>query len=146
MLQFLRYKALPFLTSLLIIGVVVLALPTPAHAQGVQPWSGVCVGTGDAKDVATIQGFQCILANLLSIAVSGLGLIGFVMMLIGGFTYMLSAGNSKGADTARQTITFAVVGLVVALSAFIILRLIASFTGVSTILNFTIPNSDTTFK
>jgi hypothetical protein len=134
------------LSWILILGVVIFTLPTPAQAQGVKAWSVVCLGTGDASDVATIQGFQCILANILSIAISGFGLVGFVMTLIGGFTFMLSGGNSKGAETAKQTITFAIGGLVVALSAFIILRFLASFTGVNTILNFKIPNSDTVFQ
>jgi len=115
----------------------------PATGGG---WSSACVvegfgSDGDKFTVATIQGAQCILANILSIAVSGIGLIGFVMFLIGSFTYLLSGGNSKGTEGARNTFTYAVVGLVVALSAVIILRIIASFTGVQSILNFHIPSS-----
>lgn len=65
-------------------------------------------------------------------------------MIVGGFRYLTSGGNSKGTETGRNTLTFAVVGLVVAISAFIILNLIAEFTGVKTILEFSIPEAGTT--
>jgi hypothetical protein len=106
---------------------------------GPQTWSGDCVEGG----VATIQGLRCIIANVLSVAITGIGLAGFIMLIIGGFRYLASGGNSKGAETAKNTITFAVIGLVVALSSFVILNLIAEFTGVKTILDFVIPEAGT---
>jgi len=66
-----------------------------------------------------------------------------VMLLVGSFRYLFSGGNSKGTETAKNTITFAVIGLVVALSSFVILNLIAEFTGVKTILEFVIPEAGT---
>lgn len=113
-----------------------------------KPWTGlnsVCVGTGNAANVATIQGLQCLIANVFSIAITLIGLVGFVMLIVGAFRYLISGGNSKGTEAGRNTITYAVIGLLVALSAFIILNLISNFTGVNTILNFNIPNSDETF-
>ena len=120
-------------------------MPISARAAA-GDWSAVCAmdgvdANGNAVKVATIQGVQCLLANILSVAVTFIGLAGFVMFLIGSFTYLLSGGNSKGVDSARQTFTFAVIGLVVALSAIIILNLVASFTGVQGILNFNIPGT-----
>lgn len=119
--------------------------PPVALAQGPQAWKGVCVG-GPQGDVATIQGFQCLIGNILSVTVTGIGLAGFVMLIVGAFTYQLSGGSSKSAETARNTITFAIVGLVVALSSFIILNLIAAFTGISTITQFTIFSPNTVFN
>lgn len=117
-------------------------VPSLANAQ-TQVWTGVCVGTGSASDVATIQGLQCLVGNILMVAITLIGFAGFTMLLIGSFKYLLSGGNSKGTEQARNTITFAVVGLVVALSAIIIVNLIAAFTGVNIIREFSIPNSDT---
>jgi hypothetical protein len=118
---------------------VLLAASSPASAQAQVPqaWSGVCVADG----VATIQGLQCLVANLLSVAVTAVGFAGFVMLLIGAYRYMISGGNSKGTESAKNTITWAVIGLVVALSSFFIVNLIAQFTGVNTILEFSIPDS-----
>ncbi|MFZ1721062.1 MAG: hypothetical protein WAU07_01000 [Microgenomates group bacterium] len=103
-------------------------------------WSGVCVG-GEDNDVATIQGLECLIGNVFQVILTVIGLSGFVMMIIGAFKWLVSGGNAKGVESARNTITFAVVGLVVALSAFIILNLIAAFTGVNVITSFVIPES-----
>jgi len=110
----------------------------PVFAQ-TKPWSGVCVSTMD-PEVATIQGIQCLIANIFSVAITFIGLAGFVMIIIGAFNYLLSGGNSKDTEKAKNTLTFAIIGLVVSLSAFIILNLIAQFTGIDDLLEFTIPN------
>lgn len=105
-------------------------------------WENICV----EKGVATVAGVQCLIANLLSIAMTGIGLVGFVMIIIAAYRFLVSGGSSGGTETARKTLTFAVIGIVVALSAFIVLNLIADFTGVKTILNFVIPSPGTDFN
>jgi hypothetical protein len=136
-----------FFLSVSVFCVIVLrfAFPPLVAAQTPQAWSGLCVG-GPQNDVATIQGLECLLANVLSVAVSGLGVIGFIMIIIGAFRYQLSAGQTKGTEGGRQTITFAVFGIVLALSAVMILNLIADFTGVQSILNFRVPSSQDAFQ
>lgn len=127
-----------------------LAVASPVAAQ-TRAWEGVCVysqqgidpatGAMVRTDVATIQGLQCLIANVLSVAITLIGLAGFVMIIFGAFRYLLSGGNTKETEQARNTLTYSIIGLVVALSAFIILNLLANFTGVDSILNFRIPGS-----
>jgi hypothetical protein len=123
---------------------LVFATAVPAHAQIPTPWEQQNAGCV-VNDVATIQGVGCLLSNVLNVAITFIGLAAFVMLIVGAFGYMLSGGNSKGTETARNTITFAIVGIVVALSAFIILNLISSFTGVDEVTQFEIPGSDEGF-
>lgn len=118
-----------------------LAFPSQAQAQ-TEAWSGVCVDTVNT-DVATIQGFQCLIANVLSVALTLIGIAGFIMLVVGSMRWMLSGGNAQNVEKAKNTMTFAVVGLIVGLSSFIILNLVAEFTGVKSILQFTIPASTT---
>src|SRR5258708_21755867 len=118
--------------------VVALILPTQAQAQTTSAWKGVCVGTGAASDVATIQGFQCLIGNVLSVAITLLGLAGFAMLIIGSFKYMLYGSSAKGTEDGKNTITFAIAGLILALSAYFILQIIAAFTGISSLTNFQI--------
>lgn len=129
--------------STLIIWLTLLSyqLAFPIKVQGqTSEWSGVCI---ENEDVATIQGFQCLLANILSVALTLLGLVGFVMMIVASLRYLLSGSNSQQVEKSKQTMTYAVIGIVVALSSFIILNLISKFTGVTSILNFKIPSSMT---
>ncbi len=124
-------------------------LPTQASAQTV-PWSGVCVGgpVDDAtgvQDVATIQGAECLIANVFIVIITLIGLVGFVMFIFGALKWMLSGSDTQGVKKAGSTMVYAVAGLVVALSAFIIINLIADFTGVNVIRYFKIPTSQRGF-
>ena len=116
-----------------------LAFPQPAQAQ-TSAWSGVCVSAKDAE-VATIQGLQCLLANVLSVALTLIGIAGFIMLLVGSMQYLLSGGNAQHTEKAKHTMTFAIVGLIVGLSSFIILNLVSTFLGIPSIMEFTIPDS-----
>lgn len=132
----------------LLIAVVISQLFFPTKVSAQTTWGGVCVGgptiiRGLAADVATLQGFQCLIANSFSVILTVIGLAGFVMFIFGAFQWMLSGNNSKGVDNARQAMTYAIIGIIVALSGFIIINLIAGFTGVSIIKQFSLPSSDT---
>jgi len=145
------FKSFLFLASFGLI----LNLSTPlAHAQGPQVWErrGLnCTGseafrnvdgtiTTDARDVATIQGLSCLIANVLSVAITLIGLAAFVMFIFASFKLLVKAGDSKSKEEAKNTFTYAVIGIVVALSAFIILNLIGQFTGVD-VTSFIIPEA-----
>lgn len=127
------------LSSFLLVSFL-LSTPTQASAQTFE-WSGVCVGEGPNTDVATIQGAECLIANVFIVIITLIGLVGFVMFIVGAIKWMLSGSDTQGVKKASSTMLYSVVGLVVALSAFIIINLIADFTGVNVIRNFRIPES-----
>ncbi len=125
---------------ILIIGASLLS-SSPAFAQ-TTTWSGVCIaGEGKGGDVATIQGLECLIANVFTVIISLIGLAAFLMFIIGSVQWLISGSSSDGTKKARDTFTYAVIGIVVALSAFIVLNLIAGFTGVNIIKEFIIPTS-----
>lgn len=127
-----------FLTSFPVFAVQAFAQP--------QEWVGTCVGSGSgirgAEDVATIQGLGCLIANVLSVAITMIGLLAFVMFIVASFRYLVAGENSKNVELAKGTLTYAVAGIIVALSAFILLNLIHQFTGVN-ITQFVIPEAST---
>ena len=121
--------------SFLVLVASFYVLATPAHAQ--QAWTqGTCTGGyGGITDVATIQGLECLVSNLLATIITIIGIAAFIMFLIGSFRW-LTSGGTKGVESAKGAITYAVIGIIVALASFIILQFITSFTGVDTILKF----------
>lgn len=133
-------KKLNKIEKLFTVVVAYLYSTSPAFAQTVS-WSGVCVG-GAGNDVATIQGLECLIANVFTVIITLIGLAAFVMLIVGSVRWLMSGGNSSALDKARSTMTYAIIGIVVALSAFIVLNLISGFTGVDTIQEFRIPTSD----
>ena len=65
----------------------------------------------------------------------------FVMLLIGGIRWILAGGDEKAVAGARGTITAALIGLVIVLVAFAIIRLVEIFFNVTIISGaFSIPN------
>jgi hypothetical protein len=108
------------------------AVPSPVHAQSA--WSGRCVDNG----VATIQGLECLFANILQVIVTLAGFAFLVMFVLGGFQYLTSSGDDKKAAAASSTLTMAVVGLVGITVSWLILKFISDFTGAN-VLEFKIP-------
>jgi len=100
-----------------------------------QSWSNRCVSSGD---VATIQGFECLFRNVLRVATTFCGLAFGVMLIVGGFKFILSGGDPKGTQSAQKTITTAFAGLVLTLALWIILRFVEQFTGLK-VTEFNIP-------
>ena len=140
-------KLLKKIFPVVFLGLVFLVSATPAVAQ-TSSWSGVCVGEAGthASDVATIQGLQCMVANVLASFLTLIGIAAFIMLVVSAFRILFSGGNSQNVEKAQKSITFAVIGLIVAISAFAILNLVASFTGVDTILEFRIPTETKQLK
>ncbi len=91
-------------------------------------------------DVVTIQYLETILENFLNIAIRLAGIAVFIMLIIGGFKWMTAGGDPKAAESARNTITYAILGLVLIIGAYVILRFIKEFTGVD-ITQFEFPSA-----
>jgi hypothetical protein len=133
-----KFRVIIFLLAL------VLVLPAPVQAQ-TKAWTGVCVSETD-PDVATVQGLECLIANVFSVIISFIGLGGFVMMIVGSIRWLVSGGNTNQTEKARGTFTYAVAGIVLALSAYIILNLLSEFTGVWQLTKFYIPRSNEVYE
>ena len=65
----------------------------------------------------------------------------FVFLLIGGIRWILAGGDEKAVAGARGTITAALIGLVIVLVAYAIIRLVEIFFNVNIVTTgVTIPN------
>jgi len=61
-------------------------------------------------------------ANLIQVALGLLGTICVVLMLYAGFMWMTAAGNEENVKKAQDIIKYAVIGLIIILSAYAITR------------------------
>jgi len=92
----------------------------------------------------TIQSLEGLFTNVVGAIVALAGVALFVMFVIAGFSFLFSAGDPKKLEQARGTLTNAIVGLVIIVVAYLILRLIGVFTGVTSITTFTVSPPTTT--
>jgi hypothetical protein len=87
-------------------------------------------------DVASIGCLEPLLKNVIYSLVTLAGLALFLMLLIGGFNYLLAGGDQKKLEKAKGTLTAAVIGLVIIVLAFLIIKTISVITGVSSLTTF----------
>lgn len=109
----------------------------PTHAAS---WDAACFSTiPGAEQVATIQCLEPMFTNVVQavMALTGVGL--FVMLVVGGYHFLLSGGDPKKLEAARGTLTNAIMGIVVIVCAFLIIKTVSQFTGVNKVTEFTIP-------
>jgi hypothetical protein len=98
---------------------------------------GVCQGaqtltvtsTGGAQQCSEqgtgITGLIKTIVNVLSIIV---GVVAVIMIIIGGFRYITSGGKQESVTAAKNTILYAVIGLVIVALAQVIVRFVLTKT------------------
>lgn len=80
---------------------------------------------------AGLKEIEGVFSNVISVIV-GLGFVAMLVMLVmGGIKYLTSAGEPKAVQSAHQTVTWALLGVVFMAIAWLVLQLIHTFTGIS---------------
>ena len=102
-------------------------LPTP-------PW-GDCVKDG----VATLQCIPIVLKNVISAFLIFAGIVAVIIVIVSGYKFTMSGGDQKKVQTAKASLTYAILGLSIIIMAFLIINIIAYITGAQciTYLGFT---------
>ncbi|MGE5392774.1 MAG: hypothetical protein ACM3NH_03460 [Candidatus Saccharibacteria bacterium] len=103
-----------------VMGFVMLAVPFFAGAQGLRIPSG---GSFGLPDQATASDFIIFIIN---IALAIAGLIAVFFLIIGGFRYITAAGNEDSSEQAKKIILNAIIGIVVIILSFVIVRVISN--------------------
>lgn len=81
-------------------------------------------------DVNSFDGFIKLGQNAIDILLYIAGLMAVIFILVGAFQYVTSTGDPGRAESAKRTITLAVAGLILALSAYAIVNLISQRFGI----------------
>lgn len=82
-------------------------------------------GTCDETDVADAQNrVNDIIATVINILSVVVGVVAVIMIIFGGFRYVTSGGDSGNVSSAKNTILFAVVGLVIVALAQVVVRFV----------------------
>jgi uncharacterized membrane protein len=105
-------KKIIVLVATLLVGVVFMAATPNAHATTQQDiCSGVTLTGGSCSDTTS---FTDIIKTIISVLSLIVGITAVIFVILGGFKFITSSGDAQKAASARNTILYAVVGLVVA--------------------------------
>ena len=108
-----------------------LAMPVAVHAAEPDLQGSLCTGAdlqlgspSSCVDPTAEDDVNNIIATVINIFSVIVGVIAVIMIIVGGIRYVLSGGDSTATTAARNTILFAIVGLVVVALAQIIVRFV----------------------
>jgi len=99
-----------------------LAIAAPSFLKqiaSVLGWNATEASLTGAKTLTALA--LSVLQFLLSI----IGILGIIMLAIGGLAYLTSAGDEEQAGTGKKIITYAIIGIAVALASLIIVTQVA---------------------
>jgi chaperone required for assembly of F1-ATPase len=114
---------LAILTLGVVFGFGLAAVPSLAYAA---PTTQECMANPQTAGCDNLMDY---VTNIVNVMLFVLGALSVVMIIFGGIKYTISAGDAKKVESAKNTIMYAVIGLVVALLAsaivnFVIVRLL----------------------
>ena len=105
------------------VGVISLAGLTPVSALTLQEGAEAARCDGCPENLFGNTGvFKQVTNTILYIV----GIIAVVMLIIGGIKYVVSGGDSKKVTDAKNTVLYAIIGLVIAFLAFAIVNFVIS--------------------
>lgn len=127
MMKFIQY-------SVVALSILLMAVPLLTRAQctvsgGVEfctnqpvpvPYNLFFIG-GPAGSLSASQ----LLVGIINILLALVGILAVLFLIIGGFRYVTAAGNEEQAEAAKKTITNAILGLVIVILSFVVIRVIA---------------------
>jgi magnesium-transporting ATPase (P-type) len=105
---------------------VLLLMPAVATAQVSQLKCGAnSAATGScAKAPKDAPSLNETVAKIINILSSLVAVVAVIMIIVGGFRYVTSGGESSKVESAKSTIFNAIVGLVIAVFAQVIVRFV----------------------
>lgn len=104
------------------------AAAVPTYAQGAAGGAksavceGITAGGGACSDNG--QGLTKVISTVISILSVIVGLAAVIMIIVGGLKYVTSGGDSSSIASAKSTIIYALVGLIIAALAQFIVKFV----------------------
>jgi len=92
----------------------------------VSDWSS-CLDNGD---VATLRCIPIVLQNIINSLVMIAGIACIFIIIYAGIKFVTSEGDPEKVAAARKTVLYGVGGFILVLGSFLVLNLLATFTGV----------------
>lgn len=90
----------------------------PVYAQGLKNAVNEANSAANIAGVKTEGNVEDMIANLVSAALSLIGVFFLILMIYGGYIWMLARGNETEAEKAKGIITMGLIGVVIVIIAY----------------------------
>jgi len=134
-----KIKSRLLILSSTLAALAVLAVPAAALAQPAPPpniHNNLCQGSNlnvtinnnGSCGTADESNFQSTLAHIVNILSVIIGVVAVIMIIFGGFKYITSGGASEKVTSAKNTILYAIIGLIIVALAQLIVHFVLNAT------------------
>lgn len=106
-----------------------LSVFVAAPAGAINVFNDACKGTNNQTEICKAKSDSAdnLVENIVGILLWAVGVISVIMIIVGAIRFVLSAGEASSIKAARETIIYAIVGLVVALLSFVIVKFVVGW-------------------
>lgn len=123
---------------ILILCFVFLAFSSPGAIYAIGEWQTGCGTT--LSEPPTIQEIGCVFVRLINVVMSLSAGVGILGLIISGIRFYTAQGDPKGIAQAKLTLTFAILGFILAIGSYAVIVLIGRLLGIILIPGFIIPS------
>jgi hypothetical protein len=95
----------------------------PVRATGLPDWN---ISSSSGSNTIVL-----LITKVIKILLGVAGAIAVLFIIIGGFQYLTSGANPKGASAGKETVKNAVIGLIIIILSYVIVAVVASFVSTS---------------
>ena len=118
-------KILKVVLPALVLGVVAVAVAGVGEVSALTLQEGAEAAKCDGCPT-DLFGDTGVFKQITNIVLYIVGIIAVIMLIIGGIKYVVSGGDSKKVTDAKNTVLYAIIGLVIAFLAFAIVNFVIS--------------------
>lgn len=109
-----------------VFGASVLSIASLSGSVSAQVSEGINTATTSEMKGKSIDGDKGLIKTVVNVLLWAVGILSVIMIIFSGFRYITSAGDASKTKSAQSTLTYSVVGLIVAIMAYAIVNMVTN--------------------
>ena len=107
-------------------GASVLSTASLSGSVSAQVSKGIDTATTSEMKGKSIDGDKGLIKTVVNVLLWAVGILSVIMIIFSGLRYITSAGDASKTKSAQSTLTYSVVGLIVAIMAYAIVNMVTN--------------------
>lgn len=109
-----------------VFGTSVLSTASLPGSASAQVSEGINTATTSEMKGKSIDGDNGLIKTVVNVLLWAVGILSVIMIIFSGLRYITSAGDASKTKSAQSTLTYSVVGLIVAIMAYAIVNMVTN--------------------
>ena len=109
-----------------VFGASVLSTASLSGSASAQVSEGINTATTSEMKGKRIDGDNGLIKTVVNVLLWAVGILSVIMIIFSGLRYITSAGDASKTKSAQSTLTYSVVGLIVAIMAYAIVNMVTN--------------------